>query len=568
MTDHPSIAERRKALERDNPQWRNETIDEAFRRLAEKYRERPFVIADDGAWTYAQSQERAEKLAKGLRSLGVGHGDRVALLIPNYAIFAHLALATWRLGASVVPVNFSYKATELDYVIRQSQCKVVLTLETFRDLDYLAMLDQIAPGWQINLAAHYPDLKAVIRVGGSRPGMMTVEDLEKIGASDSRPLSKSPASPSETAVIMYTSGTTGAPKGVQHSHDQQLRDTYCLALHRAYEDGRRIIFSLPLYHAFGLSVGLIACIWVGGSVVLRPIFDPEDIMRNIEKYRPTDALFVPTMAMAIVEHPKLKDYDLSSLFACMSSAAATPRRVWEKLITGLGLTELVTGYGMTETTAAELMTEPDDSIDKLEQTIGHIMNAGVAGMPELGGLIARLRIVDPVTGKDVPPGGEGEFLWDTPMATKGYFGMPEATKALFNKEGWLKSGDLGRMRSDGYVQLTGRAKEQYKSGGELVSPKEVESVLCAHKDVAQAYVFGLPDERWGEIGAALVVPVVGTDPSEAELQEWCKDKLAKFKWPRHVFFCDAENLPKTATGKVQKFRMIEFAKQKLGLDKA
>jgi len=300
---------------------------------------------------------------------------------------------------------------------------------------------------------------------------------------------------------------------------------------------------------------------------MRPIFDPEDIMRNIEKYRPTDALFVPTMAMAIVEHPKLKDYDLSSLFACLSSAAATPRRVWEKLITGLGLTELVTGYGMTETTAAELMTEPDDSIDKLEQTIGHIMNAGVAGIPELGGLVARLRIVDPVTGEDVPPGAEGEFLWDTPMATKGYFAMPEATKALFNEDGWLKSGDLGRIRSGGYVQLTGRAKEQYKSGGELVSPKEVEGVLCAHKDVAQAYVFGLPDERWGEIGAAFVVPVIGTDPSEAELQQWCKTRLAKFKWPRHVFFCDAENLPKTATGKVQKFRMTELAKQKLGLDK-
>ena len=305
--------------------------------------------------------------------------------------------------------------------------------------------------------------------------------------------------------------------------------------------------------------------WVGGSVVLRPVFDPEDIMRNVEKHRATDALLVPTMAMAIVEHPKLNDYDLSSLFACLSAAAATPRRVWEALINGLGLTELVTGYGMTELTCAISMTEPDDPIDKLEQTIGHVMNAGSAGIPELNGLIARVRVVDLFVGKDVPEGGEGEMLWDSPMNTSGYFEMPEATKALLAEDGWLKSGDLGRMRPDGYLELTGRSKEQYKSGGELVAPKEVETVLCAHPDVAQAYVFGLPDDRWGEIGAAFVVPTVGASPQAEDLQDWCKERLAKFKWPRHIFFRSAETLPKTQTGKIQKFRMIEIAKTELGL---
>lgn len=564
MACNLSIGERRAALENENPVWRDETLDEAFRRLTAKYGERRYVIADDAIWTYRETQERADWLAKGLRSLGVGHGDRVALLVANYAIFAPLALAAWNLGASVVPVNFSYRAAELEYIIRQSKCKVLVTMETFRDLDYLAMLDQIAPSWEGNPSANFPELRAVISIGNSRRKVMSVEELMSIGKNDEVTLNKSGAKPSETAVIMYTSGTTGAPKGVLQSHDQILRNTYCLAFHRAYEDGRSIIFSLPLYHAFGFSVGLIACIWVGGSVVMRPIFDAEDIMRHIEKHRPTDALFVPTMAMAIVEHPTLEQYDLSSLFACLSSAAMTPRWVWERLIEGLGLTELVTGYGMTEMTVAQLMTEPDDPIDKLEQTIGHVMSAGVAGVPEFGGRIARLRVVDPFTGEDVPEGSEGEFLWDTPTATIGYFEMPEATKALFNPQGLLKSGDLGRLRSDGYVQLTGRAKEQYKSGGELVSPKEVEVVLCAHKDVSQAYVFGLPDDRWGEIGAAYVVPVVGSTPSEAELQEWCKSRLAKFKWPRHILFCDHESLPKTATGKVQKFMMVKQAKELLG----
>jgi fatty-acyl-CoA synthase len=269
--------------------------------------------------------------------------------------------------------------------------------------------------------------------------------------------------------------------------------------------------------------------------------------------------------MAIVEHPKLKDYDLSSLFACLSAAAATPRRVWEALINGLGLTELVTGYGMTELTCAISMTEPDDPIDKLEQTIGRVMNAGSAGIPELGGLIARLRVIDPLAGKGVPDGREGELLWGSPMNTSGYFEMPEATRALLIEDRWLKSGDLGRLRPDGYIELTGRSKEQYKSGGELVAPTEVEAVLCAHPDVAQAYVFGLPDELWGEIGAAFVVPTIGALPRAEDLQDWCKARLAKFKWPRHVFFRSAESLPKTQTGKIQKFRMIEIARKELGL---
>jgi fatty-acyl-CoA synthase len=566
MVERSSITERRKALEKDNSPWRSEeTVDGAFQRLAAKYADRHYLIGDDGEWTYAQTQERAESLAKGLRSLGVGYGDRVALLMPNYAAFAPLAFAAWRLGASIIPINFSYRAAELDYVIRQSRCKVLVTLESFRDLDYLGMLDEVAPGWPAKLDAHYPDLKAVVRIGGNRQGVMTFDDLMAAGKADSTPLAKSPASGHEIAVIMYTSGTTGAPKGVQQSHQQQLRSSYCAALHRAYEDGRRIIVALPLYHAFGLVIGQVACMWVGGSVVLRPVFDPEDIMRNVEKYRATDALLVPTMAMAIVEHPKLNDYDLSSLFACLSAAAATPRRVWEALINGLGLTELVTGYGMTELTCAISMTEPDDPIDKLEQTIGHVMNAGSAGIPELNGLIARGRVVDLFAGKDVPEGGEGEMLWDSPMNTSGYFEMPEATKALLVEDGWLKSGDLGRMRPDGYLELTGRSKEQYKSGGELVAPKEVETVLCAHPDVAQAYVFGLPDDRWGEIGAAFVVPTIGASPQAEDLQDWCKERLAKFKWPRHIFFRSAETLPKTQTGKIQKFRMIEIAKTELGL---
>lgn len=565
MTYPLSKQERREALATTMPTWIDQTIDQAFERAAARFGERPYAFAEDGDWTYAATQQRATWLAKAFRSLGLGHGDRVGLLVANYAIFAPLALAAWRLGASVIPVNYFYRETELDYVIRQSRCKLLVCMAAFRGLDYLAMLDSMAPGWQTDPAVRYPDLRAVVSLGPARPGLVSVEDLLERGREDKLALPPRIAHASDTAVIMYTSGTTGAPKGVRHSHEQQLRNTFGLAMQRAYEDGRRIIFALPLYHAFGFSSGLIGVTWVGGSIVMRPIFDAEDMLRSIQRYRATDALLVPTMAMAMVEHPRLKEYDLSSLYACLSAAAATPRWVWEKLVTGLGVSELVTGYGMTEMTSTEVMTEPDDALDKVEETIGHYLNAGVAGVREWSGDIARLRIVDPATGQDLPPGTEGEMYWKTPLATAGYFEMPEATEALYTEGGWLKSGDLGRMRPDGYVQLTGRAKEQYKTGGELVSPKDVETILCAHDKVSQAYVFGLPDERWGEIGAAYVVPAPGTSPTAAELQEWCKVRLAKYKWPRHVFFCDDANLPKTATGKVQKFNLVKRALRELGM---
>ncbi|MEO8559608.1 MAG: class I adenylate-forming enzyme family protein [Rhodospirillales bacterium] len=560
-----SVEQRRTALAGRMPQWQPSTLDRVLARMAGEFADRPYVLTDEVQWSYAEVQDRAERFASGLAQIGVKPGDRVALLMANYAEFVPLAYAVWRLGATLIPMNFAFRATELGYVLKQSAARVLITMSEFRGLNYCAMLDQLAPGWERDASAAFPNLKAVVLFGATSRATerqaMTTDQLLASGANKTAPAN--PTQATDPAVIMYTSGTTGLPKGVLQSHDNVLRISYALAYHQAYREGRRTVFALPLYHAFGLVVGVIASIWVGGAIVPQMLFDPVATFAGIEKFKATDGLFVPTMAMALIEHPDQTRYDLSSLTGVLSGAAPTPASVWKRLIEALGLEEAFTGYGMTELSCATVLTASGDSLELLERTVGRIIDAGAAGLPEHRGLIGQYKTCDPYSGELLADGEEGELVFKGPTATKGYFGRPDETAVLFLKDGWLRSGDLGRIRPDGYIELTGRSKELYKTGGELVAPKEVEAVLDQHPDVAQSYVIGVPDDKWGEIGAAWVVPKPGAKPKPEELAQFCAERLAKYKWPRHVFLIDAESLPKTPTAKVQKFELVKMAVARL-----
>ena len=454
VTAVPSLAARRQALADRHPVWQRERLDQAFARKAQDYPDRPFVISDNGDISYAQAVAQAETFARGLQAKGVGPGDRVALVMGNYPVFVPLALAVWRLGAALIPVNFAFRAAELGYVLEQSQCRALITMTAFRGLDYQAMLDELAPGWEAGPTDRFPNLSLVVLhdtgEAAHRPGVPTVPDLRHAGEAASTALPDQPAGPDDPAVIMYTSGTTGLPKGVLQSHDNLLRCGYASALHRGFEEGRRILFALPLYHAFGLVMGVLSAFWVGGAVVPQLAFDPLETLEAIERHRIAEAMFVPTMAMAVIEHPRVSEFDLSPLFACLSGAAATPAWVWRKMTDGLGLTELATGYGMTELSGAVVMTDPDGPVDLMEAVVGRIVDGGVAGMPERGGLVAEYRTCDPFTGAPLPAGAEGELICRSPLATAGYFALPEQTAALFldlpGEGRWLRSGDLGRVR--------------------------------------------------------------------------------------------------------------------------
>ncbi len=558
------IAVRREHLAHRFPAWTPRTLDAFLDYCVEHFAERPFVITDDRTMSYAETARRSAQLADGLAALGVRRGDRVGMLVANYLEFAPVKFAISHAGAVAIPFNYLYRQQELGYVLRQSRCNVLVTMTGFAGLDYLGMLDSIAPGWESGSTDVLPDLHTVVLLstdGRARTGVRTVADLAALGAEHPGAADGFQARPDDLGDILYTSGTTGSPKGVMVTHDAVLRTAYASALTRAFQDGRRILFSLPCYHMFGYVEGLLAAMFVGGAIIPRTTFSPANYFAGIERHRATEILCVPTMTVALLEHPDRQTRDLSSLTAILSGAAPAPVWVWQKVQSELGVTEITTGYGMTECGGAMTMSLPEDPLECHSETVGRVKFAGVAGLPDHGGDLCYYKTVDPLTGEDLPDGVEGELVSHGPTHMLGFWEKPQETAATL-RGGWVHSGDLGQIR-DGYLQITGRSKELYKSGGELVMPKEIEELLTRHSGISQAYLVGVPDERWGEAGCAWIVREPGAEITAEDVIKLCKEKLAQFKVPKYVLFIEATDLPTTPTGKVQKFRLVQQAKQRL-----
>ena len=557
---------RRQALRDAFPEWTPTTLHGRLDSSARLHPNRPLVVSDDATLTYRDVADQSRALAAGLRQLGIEPGDRVGLIMANYPEFATLKFAISRAGAIAVPFNFLYQQDELAFVLADSGCRVLVTMTGFGGLDYQGMLDGFAPGWDRPGFADRPDadgdgvprLRHVVLLdtdGHARAGIRTVSDVAALGArchADDEAL----AAPDDPADMLYTSGTTGVPKGVVTTHDAVLRTAYASALTRAFEDGRRILFSLPCYHMFGYVEGLLSVLYVGGAIIPLTSFSAEGYFASIERHRATDMLCVPTMAVAMVESPSSSAYDLSSLTALLCGSAPAPGWLWPRIAEDFGVPEIVTGYGMTECGGAMTLTRPEDPLHLTTETAGRPKMAGAASVSGTDQLVV-YQTVDPVTGAQLPAGEEGELVSSGPTVMRGFWNRPEQTAAALRGE-WLHSGDLGVVRSDGYLRVTGRSKELYKSGGELVMPKEIEDLLARHDEISQVFAIGLVDDRWGEIGCAVVVRAPGATLSESDVLTLCRDNLAKFKVPKRVVFVDADDLPKTPTGKVQKFKLVEL----------
>jgi fatty-acyl-CoA synthase len=559
------IERRRAALADRYRTWEPTTLGGFLRRQAERYGDRPFVITDERTVTYAQVDAWATRLADGLAAVGVRPGDRVGIVMANHLEFAPVKFAVARAGAVAIPFNYLYRTDELAYVLRQSRCDALVTMTSFAGLDHLAMLDEIAPGWERGPTDALPHLRRVVLFPTDdrrRDGAMTLADLEAAGRAAPGGADDSGVSPFDDGDILYTSGTTGSPKGVVVSHDAPVRTAYASALTRAFGDGRRVLFSLPCYHMFGLVEGLLAVMHVGGAIVPRLTFSAADYLAAVERHHANDLLAAPTMAVALLEHPDRHTRDLSSLDAILCGAAPAPTWVWERAATELGITEVTTGYGMTECGGSMVLTLPEDPLERHTTTVGRVKMAGAAGLPDHGGALCVYATADVDTGEPLPEGAEGELVSRGPTHMRGFWDKPDET-AVALRDGWLHSGDLGLIGADGYLRLTGRSKELYKSGGELVMPKEIEELVVQVPGVSQAFAIGVPDERWGEAGCVWIVPEPGATVEADAVLALCRDKLARFKVPKHVVFSSAAELPTTATGKVQKFRMVPLAADKI-----
>lgn len=550
-----SIATRRDALRAQVPVWRPHTLSDRLDACAEQYGDRPLVLTDETQLSYAQVSAESRRLADGLAALGVRAGDRVGMIMANYPEFVTVKFAIARAGAIAVPINYFYREDELRFVLNDARCRVLVTMTAFRGLDYQSMLDKILSAWDSAICGSRCKVVLLDSGGRARPGCLTVAGLAELGDQNCGASGDLTTRPDLPGDMLYTSGTTGSPKGVLVTHDAVLRTAYASALTRAYEDGRRVLFSLPCYHMFGYIEGLLSVMFAGGAVVPHTTFSADGYFAGIEAHRAGDILCVPTMAVALAESPARKDYDLSSLRAILCGSAPAPIWLWHKIEDDFGVSEIVTGYGMTECGGAMTLTRPEDPLELTAQTVGKPKMAGSASIPGTDALVTYCT-VDPDSGAELAPGKEGELVSSGPATMLRYWNRPAETAATL-RHGRLFSGDLGTVRADGYLQVTGRSRELYKSGGELVMPKEIEDLLAAHDDISQVFAAGMVDDRWGEIGCVVVVPAPGATVTRDDVLDICRDKLARFKVPKRVVFYRAEDLPVTATGKVQKFKLAE-----------
>lgn len=567
MTVNPlaAVEERQAALEARHPRWISRRIDQQLDVSTEVFASRPYVVTDEKTWTYAMIRDWSLQVALGLRNLGVKPGEHVALMMANYPEFVAAKFGIARVGATCIPINFLNRRNELAYVLRQSDAVTLITMDTIRGLDYIADLDAICPGWIDSAGgSNFPKLRNVVVLESAErelpPGAMSFGDLCELGNGEELPLVD--IGPDAIADILYTSGTTGEPKGVLLSHEMQLRTAYGSAFGRAFQDGRRITFSLPMYHVYGLMEGMLAVPFVGGAIIPQLSFSPSATLEAIERHQANDVLFIPTMTAALLDEIEKNPgrWDLSSLQSMITSGGIAPPDIWDRLRQTLGDIELTTGYGMSETSGSSTVTRPDDPSERREHTNGRLRDVGVAGAGLPGGHLVEYRVVDHRNGSDVEPGEIGELVCRGLGVTSGYYRKPEETAAAIDEEGWLHTGDLGRFDDQGYLVLVGRLKETFRTGGEQVMPKEVEDVIAALPEVAQVHLVAIPDPKAGEVGVAYVVAREGHTVDPEAILEYCRKNLARFKVPRHVMALELGEVPTTPSGRPRKFLLAERAK--------
>jgi len=521
-----------------------ETIGESFERTVARHggREALVVRHQDIRLTYSELDAEVDRLARGLLAAGIEAGDRVGIWAPNCAEWVLTQFATAKVGAILVNINPAYRTSELEYALRQSGCRMLISAQAFKSSDYAAMVESVRPALPaLTTIVHLdaPSWEELLHAGEAIPDAALRERMAGLDFDD--PIN-----------IQYTSGTTGSPKGATLTHHNILNNGFFTAEGCGYTEHDRVCIPLPFYHCFGMVVGNLGCTTHGATIVVpAPSFEPEAVLATVEAERCTSLYGVPTMFIAELDHPSFAYYDLSSLRTGMMGGSPCPIEVMKRVIAEMHMDQVTIGYGMTETSPASTQTSVEDPLEKRVQTVGR-------AHPHV-----EVRIADPQSGRTVPRGQPGELLVRGYSVMLGYWNDPERTAEAIDAGRWMHTGDLATMDDDGYVNIVGRSKELIIRGGENVYPREVEEFLHGHPEIADVAVIGVPDARLGEEVMAWIRPRVAGALAEDDVREFCRERIARYKIPRYVRF--AEKLPMTVTGKVQKFKLRETAIAELGL---
>jgi fatty-acyl-CoA synthase len=485
--------------------------------------------------TWAELSVEADRVARGLWSLGIRRGDRVGLWSTNCIEWIVMHMGCARAGAALVNVNPAYRSHELQFTLQRSRMKALFLWHKDKRADYEDILGRARHG--LDLALQHtiyfdsPEWPALLDAEGRLPDHVANDDV---------------------ANIQYTSGTTGLPKGVLLTHHNIVNNGQFLAQGFHYTEQDKIALPVPLFHCYGCVIGTMTALNTGAAILLPSwTFDPRATLQAIHDERATSVYGVPAMYVAEFALPDFSSFNLTSLRTGMMSGAPCPVEMMKRVLNEMHCHELVIAYGQTETSPVTTMSDAADSIEVRVHTVGR-------AMPQ-----TEIQIASTVTGQTLPMGEQGEVCVRGYALMKGYDGDAEGTAQVIHADGWLHTGDLGIMREDGCIHLTGRSRDVIIRGGENIYPREVEEFLYTHPKVDEAQVVGIPNARLGEIVMAWVRLAPGTEATEEEIKEFCKGQIAYYKIPEHVRF--VTEFPATLSGKIQKYKIREFEIEARGL---
>ncbi len=545
----------------------NKTLGEMLEDLAVNYADSTCIkyTTRDYSVTWSEFNERCDAVAKGLLHLGIKKGDKVAIWATNIPEWFEILFASAKIGAILATVNTNYREFELEYLLKQSDAKMLITIDGVKNNSYIDTIDKIIPELRqstggIVHSEKFSFLTNVVYCGSveSTPrGLQNFSEIAELGknVSDEEYLAvKASLNIHDVINMQYTSGTTGFPKGVMLTHYNIINNGKSIGDCMKFSHEDKLLITVPLFHCFGLVLGVMACITHATSIVPIESFSPTKVMSAIMTEKCTAVHGVPTMFIAMLDHADFDKYDFSSLRTGIMAGSPCPIKVMREAVDKMNLSEITIAYGQTEASPVCTQTTTDDCIEKRVNTVGRV----------LGGVEAK--IVDPETGLEVPVGATGEFCARGYNIMKGYYKMPEATSQAIDEEGWLHTGDLCTVDEDGYYKVVGRIKDMIIRGGENIYPKEIEEFYYTQSVVKDVQVVGVPSEQYGEEVMAVIILKESGSIDEDGLKDLARGCLAKHKVPRYVRIVDS--FPVTASGKIQKFKMREEAIEILSLQSA
>ncbi|NLI62280.1 MAG: AMP-binding protein [Methanosarcinaceae archaeon] len=523
-----------------------------------------FIVYPDRdlRFTYSSFNERVNNLAKGFIEIGLKKGDHIGIWAKNVPDWLTFQFAAARIGCVLVTINTAYKLSEAEYIIKQSDMKAIGISDGFRDTSYIDIMYELVPELRErdrkNLVSEkFPHLEKVIFIGQEKyRGMYNTREILLLGqyTDDSKlDVVKKQVTPDDVVNMQYTSGTTGFPKGVMLTHKGILNNGFAIGERQSFTEKDRVCLPVPLFHCFGVTLGMMAILSHGSTAVLLEEFDPLLAMAAIQKEKCTAFYGVPTMYISIYTHPMFEMFDMSTLRTGIMAGSTCPEECMRRAIEDMNMSEITSVYGLTETSPGMSQTSAKDSFEKKITTVG----VALPGM--------EVCIKDPETGEIVEQGEMGEICCRGYNVMKGYYNMPEETAKVIDEDGFLHSGDLAFQDEDGYYIISGRIKDMIIRGGENIYPREIEEFIYRIPGVKDVQVVGLPDEKYGEIVGAFIIPEDDVTLYKEDIRDCCIKNMARYKVPKQIFFLD--EYPLTVSGKVQKYKLrdigVEMLKEEL-----